>query len=182
MTSEHADEQIKGRRMMLRLGLTMSFVATAHLAAARLAAQGTDVPAQGAGRVAAQLTIGTLAEPVGFIGGGLAFRAVARRFHMAEDDASRVADIGATIGTALAASSAAALIGSRGPGRGSYPAALGGALAGTGVSGILILINRKTDVEPGKPCHLTCILTTSAIATLPSIGATVAYNASRGRR
>jgi hypothetical protein len=168
--------------MTLRLGLSMSLVVAVHVAAPRLAAQRADLPAQGAGRVAAQVTVGTLAVPLGFVGGGLAFRAVARQFHVAEDDASRVADVGATVGTALAASSAAALIGSRGPGHGSYPAALGGALAATGVSGILILINRKTDVEPGKPCHLTCILTTSAIATLPSIGATIAYNASRGRR
>lgn len=150
-------------------------------AAARASAQAPKLPALKAGRVAVQLTAGTVAEPIGFVGGGLAFRAVARTFGAEEDDASRVADVGAALGTSLAAGSTVALIGSRGPGHGRYLAGVGGALVGTGVSGILILINRKTDVEPAKPCHLSCILVTSAIATLPSIGATVAYNASRVR-
>ena len=165
-----------GDAMRLAAALSMSC-----LVATRLDAQDRP-PALGAGRVAAQLVAGTLAEPVGFVGGGLAFRSVARRFRLAEDDASRVADVGATVGTTVAAASVVSLIGGRGPGAGRYPAALGGALAGAGVSGILILVNRKTDVAPGKPCHVLCILTTSAIATLPSIGATIAYNASRNDR
>jgi hypothetical protein len=145
-------------------------------------AQRASLPAQGAGRVAAQVTVGTLAEPIGFVGGGLAFRAVARRLRLEEDDASRMADVGAGIGTALGAATAVALIGARGPGAGTFAAAAGGAALGAGLSGVLILVNRKTDVTPAKPCHITCILTTTAIATLPSIGATVAYNASRRHR
>lgn len=155
------------------------------LAAARVAslrAQAADLPSLSAARVASQMTLGTLAEPVGFVGGGLAFRAVARQLGANEDVASRVADAGAALGTSVAASGVAALVGARGPGHGRYVSALGGALVGTGVSGILILVNRKTDVAPGKPCHLACIIVTSAIATLPSIGAAVAYNASRDQR
>jgi hypothetical protein len=177
--------RIEGRRRTNLFSVTMTFrggVWLACLVALPAGAQGGGVPAIGAGRVAAQIAAGTLAEPIGFVGGGLAFRAVARRFGAAEDDASRVADIGAATGMTLTAGTAAALIGARGPGSGSYPAALGGALVGTGVSGLLILLNRKPDDDPGRPCRLTCIVATTAIMTMPSVGATIAYNASRNAR
>jgi len=147
---------------------------------ALLRAQG--VPAIGAGRVGAQVAAGTLATPLGFVAGGLAFRAVARHTGLADDDISRVADIGAAVGVAVASGGAAALVGARGPGRGSFPAAVGGAAVGTGLSGLLILVSRRGDDVPATPCHVTCVLTTVAIVTLPSIGATVAYDASRRAR
>ena len=143
-----------------------------------LRAQG-GTPPIGAGRVAAQVVAGTVALPVGYVGGGLATRQVARWLGASDDAASRAANVGAVAGTALASAGAVSLVGARAPGVGSFPAAVGGAVAGGAASALLIRALRRPDDAPTKACRIGCVLLSAAIVALPSVGATVAYDVSR---
>jgi len=142
------------------------------------AAAQRDVPSLGAGRIAAQVGAGILATPLGFVAGGVATEWMAERFGVADPEASRVALAGAWTSAALVTAAMPALIGARGPGRGSYAAALGGTLAGGAGSYLLVRLNdREGDDRP--PCRLACSLAAAAVFVLPSVGATVGYNLSR---
>ena len=130
-------------------------------------------------RVAGQLGAGILAMPVGFVLVGKVTERVAERLGVDDPAASRVALAGGYAGAALAASAAPALVGARGPGTGSYPAALGGALIGGAGSYLLVRLNDRRGDGPRPPCRIVCALSAVAVLTLPSVGAAVAYNASR---
>jgi len=163
---------VKARRLFLVLG------AAAVPNAVR--AQGGTSPI-GAGRVAAQVAVGTLALPVGYVGGGLATRQVARWLGASDDAASRAANVGAYAGAALATAGAVSLIGARAAGAGSFPAAVGGAAVGGATSALLVHVFRRPNDAPVKACHVGCVLASAVIALLPSAGATAAYDVSRRR-
>lgn len=133
----------------------------------------------GPARVGAQVAAGTLATPIGFIAGGVLTERVAERLGMDDPRASRVAMVGAWTGAALATAAGPALVGARGPGRGSYPAAVGGAVVGGLGSLLLVRLNDRTGDDPRPPCRVRCTLAAVAVFTLPSIGATVGYDLSR---
>jgi len=90
--------------------------------------------------------------------------------------------VGAWTGAALATAAAPTAIGARGPGTGSYAAALGGTLAGGAGSGAIVrFMNRGSEEERGA-CRVGCALAALAVFTLPSVGATVGFNLSRRER
>lgn len=153
--------------------------AASALAPAAAAAQGGP-PALGAGRVAAQVVAGVPAGAVGYVAGGLATRFVARRLGTTDGRASQLADQGAYAGVALLTAVPPALIGARGPGSGRYVAALGGAVAG-GLGSALVVRLARPRYGGDRPCTLGCKLAATAAFVLPSVGATLAYNASRRR-
>lgn len=136
-------------------------------------------PRVGAGVVAAQVATGTVGTIVGYVGGGLATRSIAKRFGADEDQASKAANVGAWAGAALVTAVGPALLARRGHATASYPAAVGGAVAG-GIVSVLTkrLGDRGTFGESGP----AALIAGAAIALLPSIGATVAANASRKAR
>lgn len=157
--------------------------AAGALAPEAAVAQG-DPPALGAGRVAAQVAAGVPGGAVGYVAGGLATRFVARRLGASDGRASQLADKGAYVGVAVFTAVPPALIGARGPGSGYYVAALGGAAAG-GLGSALVarLGHRLYGDRDGRErrCTLGCKALGALAFTLPSVGATVAYNASRRR-
>lgn len=132
-------------------------------------------------RVASQVVAGTAALPAGYIVGGLATRRVARALGADADAASQAAYVGAYVGAALGTAGAVSLVGARGPGHGSYPAAVGGAAAGGLASVLVVRALRKDDDREARPCKLACVAVSAVVALLPSIGATVAYDVSRSR-
>jgi hypothetical protein len=163
----------RARRAVLAAALLLPGVP----AAAR--AQG-DARPLAATRVAAQLGAGLVAMPVGFVLGGKATEIAAERwFGVPDPRASLVALVGGWVGAGLATAAGPARVGARGPGSGRYLAAVGGAAVGGAASLLLVRLNDRTGDGPRPPCRLRCALAAAAVFTLPSIGATVAYNASR---
>jgi hypothetical protein len=118
------------------------------------------------------------------VAGGLATRWVARRLGASDGRASQLADAGKYAGIALFTAAPPALLGARGPGSGRYVAALGGAVAGGLGSALAVRLGRARYGDRDgreRACTLGCKLAAAAAFTLPSVGATVAYNASRRR-
>lgn len=154
------------------------------VAPARAAAQSAandDLPSLSAGRVTAQVGSGLAFGPVGYVAGGLATRFVVRRFGGTQGQASNAADKGAYVGVAAATAAGPALIGARGPGRGRYVAALGGATVGMFGTALIARLNRTPDDRPLPPCRVKCRVSAAAAFLLPSVGATLGYNLSRHR-
>ena len=151
-----------------------------HTASAQNTTDG-NLPSLGAGRVVAQLGTGVVLGPVGYVGGGLATRYVVRRFGGSQGTASTAAERAAYGGTAAATAAGPALVGARGAGHGLYVAALGGAAVGMLGTALVARLNRTAADRPDPPCRLTCRISALAAFTLPSLGATLAYNASRRR-
>ena len=166
--------------MSLRAALAAPALALTALAPGA-GAQQSDLARLGPGRVAGQVALGVLATPVGFVLGGMLTEGVAEAFGADDPKASRIALVGGWTGAALATGGASALIGARGPGRGSYPAAVGGAVAGGLVSLLLVRIFDRDAEERKPPCRLVCSLAAGAVFVLPSAGAAVGYGASRRR-
>jgi hypothetical protein len=131
-------------------------------------------------RVTAEVASGLAAMPIGFFGGGLATRWVARRFGVTDDEeAGTIGTIGAYTFAAVATAVPPTLIGNAAPHTtGSYAAALGGAAIGGLGSWGLVRLNQPAG-RRDAPCHFTCIASTVAIFLLPSAGATLGYNLSR---
>lgn len=168
-----------------RGGAALALLALATFLVARPAAAqgepgGDPTRPLGTGRVVGQIASGVALAPVGFVAGGLTTRWVARRFGAGDDRQASLGYVGAWTGAGLATAAGPALVGARGPGTGSYPAAIGGAAVGGLLSWAIVRLNKKAvEAHEPRPCHLVCIVSTVAIATLPSIGATIAYDASR---
>lgn len=160
----------------MRLSLLL-VLAVSLGAAAPVRAQSDDPPLSGT-KVAGEIALGAVAGPVGFVGGGLATRWVARRVGAGEEGASRAAYWGAWTGMALATAAPPTLIGTRGVTTGSYAAAVGGAAAGTLGSWALVRLNLWAGAGT-EPCRVRCVVSTAAVVLLPSIGATVGFNLSR---
>lgn len=133
-------------------------------------------------RVAAQVGAGVLVTPVAFVAAGKLTEMVAERMGAGDPRASRVALVGAWTGAALATAAAPAAIGARGPGTGSYAAALGGTLAGGAGSWAIVRFMNRGSEEARGPCRVGCALAALAVFTLPSVGATVGFNLSRRER
>jgi hypothetical protein len=135
-------------------------------------------PAVTGGRIAAEVAAGTAAMPVGFIGGGIATRWVARRFGASDDAASQAALIGAYTTAALATALPPTLIGQAGRhATGSYLAALAGTAIGGLGSFALIRLNRQRGES--HPCRIVCSVSFAGVILLPSVGATTGFNLSR---
>ena len=168
------------RRAHARGTLVVVAAAVAMAAAAGIAAaQEAATPSLSGLRVAAQVGSGALATPVGFVGGGVATKWLARHLGASDERASRLAYAGAWTGATLLTAAGPALVGARGPGRGSYAAAIGGALAGGAVSALIVRLEDHGPDEPHPPCRLRCSLAAVAVFVLPSVGATVGYDLSR---
>ncbi|GJG86987.1 hypothetical protein tb265_21680 [Gemmatimonadetes bacterium T265] len=151
------------------------------LAVGPAGAQDRALPSVSAPRVAAQLGTGLLLGPVGYVGGGLATRYVARRLGASPGTASTAAERAGYVGIATATAVGPTLIGARAAGHGNYFASLGGATAGMFGSALVARLNRPPADAPDPPCRLVCRLSAVAAFALPSIGATVGYNLSRRR-
>jgi hypothetical protein len=131
-----------------------------------------------AGRVAAEVAVGALGTPIGFVAGGLLTKRVALLVGAGDDAASRAAYVGAWTGAALATAAGPRIIGARGPVTGSYWAAVGGAVAGGLGSFLVVRLNDRDDDEP-RACRVRCVASSAAVFLLPSVGATVGFNLSR---
>jgi hypothetical protein len=137
-------------------------------------AQG-DPPAQSTPRILGQLALGTALTPVGFFGAGWATKHTVRRMGWTDDGASRAAFIAAYSGTALAAASGPVLIGRDG----KSAAALGGSIVGIGAAALTVRVGNWLWDDDKRRCGFACWTLGAVTVALPSIGATVAYAASR---
>jgi hypothetical protein len=117
----------------------LTFVVATAAHAAPAAAQSDPRPLA-ATRVAAQVGAGVLATPIAFVAGGKATEWIVERMGVEDPRASRMALVGGWTGAALGAAAGPSLVGARGPGAGSFAAALGGALAGGAGSWLLVRI------------------------------------------
>jgi hypothetical protein len=133
------------------------------------------VPSLSAARISAQITLGTLATPVGFFGGGLLARRVARGLGASEQTARKSAYVGGYAGTWLAAATVPALVGKDG----SFAAALAGSAGGLGVSVLSVKVGNRLYDQGRNGCGPFCILLGALTISAPSLGATLAYNLSR---
>jgi len=149
----------------------------AVLLTSQVAAAQHRVPAVGIGRGAAQVGAGLVAMPVGFIGGGLATRWVADRFGATADGVSTIALVGAYTSAAFATAAGPTLVGGGPHASGSYFGALGGAVVGGAGSVALVRLNRLGDAG-----GVARILSLIGVVILPSVGATVGYDLTRGYR
>jgi hypothetical protein len=141
------------------------------------AAQRRGQPAVTGGRFAAEVAAGAAALPIGFIGGGIATRWVARRFGANDDAASTAGLVGAYTIAAFATAVPPTLIGQAGRhATGSYLAALAGTAVGGLGSFALIRLNRT---DASRPCHFVCAVSFAGVILLPSVGATTGFNLSR---
>ncbi len=132
----------------------------------------------GAGRVAAQVTLGTVGTLGGFVAGGLATRWVARRAGADPGRASDLANVGAWTTAALVTPVAPMLLGSQSNVHGSYPAALAGTLVGGAASLAIVAAGRRGAFDC-RYCTPLRVLAGVSAFVLPSVGATIAFNASR---
>jgi len=121
----------------------------------------------GAGRIAGEAALGFVGVPLGFAVGytiGSGFRP-----HGSSNTGVALGFAGALLGPALGVSA----VGSGGPSRGSFGAAVGGAALGYGA--LYFAVPAATKVNPMK---LKIAALVAAFA-LPAAGATIAYNATR---
>jgi hypothetical protein len=130
----------------------------------------------GGGAVTAQVATGLLGSAVGFVGGGLTTRWAATRLGATEEQAGRAGLAGAYASTILVTAVGPSLIGSRNTSKGSYVAAVGGAAGGLAAAALLRKAGRKGIFGRSGPVAFLAGLT---IVALPSIGATLAFNATR---
>ncbi|MCC6317981.1 MAG: hypothetical protein IT361_09845 [Gemmatimonadaceae bacterium] len=138
-------------------------------------AQQADAPSQPVPRLAGQLALGAALTPVGFVASGWATKHGARRLGWTEDHATRAAWIAAYTGTWLGAASGPILVGRDG----RATAALGGSLVGLGTAALTVRVGNWLWDDDRRSCGLGCWTIGAVTIALPSIGATVAYAASR---
>lgn len=171
------------RRCHLAVALPLAIAAAvAGTTAPPLAAQAApDPPRLGAGPVASQLALGVVGTAGGFVVGGLATRWTATRLGAAPDRASSLAMVGAWTGAALATPVGPMLVGRRDGARGSYPAAVAGTLAG-GAASLLVVTAGRRGAFDCRACAPLRLLAGVSAVVLPSLGATLAFNASREAR
>ena len=173
-----AGERSAMLRSLTNSAAVLGIALTAALAGAQQASDET--PPLQAGRIAGQVALGTVGTLGGFIGGGLATRWAARRMGASQERASRLAYVGAWSTSALATAGGATLLGRHGPVTGSYTAALGGTLVGG--LGSYLLVRLCDNEGAGSRCGPLGGVAGLAVFLLPSIGATVGFNASREYR
>jgi hypothetical protein len=178
---QHASCAGRTRGATLTWGVPTCRVASALLIGAvsllplrRAAAQ--HAPAPSFGHLAAQAGVGVVAMPIGFIGGGLATRWIARRAG-ASDEGSSAGLVGAYAGAALATAAGPTIVGAGPHASGTYLGALGGAVIGGAASFGLVRLNRLGDAG-----GVLRVLSLVAVVALPGIGATAGYDLTRGYR
>lgn len=137
-------------------------------------AQG-DPPAQSTPRIFGQLALGTALTPVGFFGAGWATKHAGRRMGWTDANASRAAFVAAYSGTALAAATGPLVFGRDG----KSAAALGGSVLGIGAAALSARVGNWFWDDDKRHCGFGCWTLGAVTVALPSIGATVAYAASR---
>ena len=161
-----------------RLAIAVVLPALPLLPAARAAAQSDTPPLRG-GRIAAEVALGALGTPVGFVAGGILTKRVALRLGASDDGASRAAYVGAWTGAALATAAGPRLIAGRGPETASYWAAVAGSVGGGLASFLVVRLNNRGADDDPRPCRARCVASSVAVFLLPSVGATVGANLSR---
>lgn len=150
-------------------------VVFATLAAAPGASGQSDPPPQSSPRIASQLLVGSLLTPVGFVGAGVATKHLGRRAGWSNETASRAAYVSAYTGAWLGGASGPLLTGRQG----RAPAALGGSLVGLGAAVLTSRLGNHFWDEDRRACGIACWTLGAVTIALPSIGATIAYAASR---
>jgi len=163
--------------VIVRILAALLLAISALLLVARTAA--AQAPRLGAGRVAAQIATGTLGGAAAFLGGGLLTRSFVRQRGSDDEAASRPAFLGALVGMTLLTPVGPATLGNH-QGAGSYLAAQGGALAG-GVASALLIVGGRSRILDCRLCAPLRLASGIAIALLPSVGATIAYDVTRSR-
>lgn len=148
------------------------FAVVTMVAAARGSAQTSPDPS--GVRIAAQVATGSVLTPIGFIAAGWAGKKLATWAGWPEHKAARIGYIAAYTGAAAAAATGPAVVGSDG----RWPVAFVGAAAGIGGS-VLAARLGNARYDAGRPCGVLCWTLGALTVSLPSIGATLAYNASR---
>lgn len=138
-------------------------------------AEGQRVEPVSVGRGTAQVATGALLTPVGFLALGWGTEHVAERLGWSEDRASRAAYVGAYTGAWLGAAAGPILVGRDG----RATAALGGSLVGLGAAALSAKLGNWRYDEDRHGCGPLCWTLGAVTVALPSIGATLAYNASR---
>ena len=136
------------------------------LAVAVASAQAQKQPV-GAGRIAGEAALGFVGVPLGFAVGytiGSGFRP-----HGSSNSGVALGFAGALVGPALGVSA----VGSGGPSRGNFAAAVGGAALGYGA--LYFAVPAASKVNPMK-LKIAALVVAFA---LPAAGATIAYNATR---
>jgi hypothetical protein len=142
--------------------------------AAPAAAQQEESPTLSNARVAAQITTGALLSPIAFFGTGWLTDRLFTHDPKGEG-VRRFQYVASFTATWLAAAAGPAMVG-RG---GSYPAALGGSMVGMGGSLLTVQLGNKLFDDGRRSCNVICWSLGALTVALPSIGATIAYNASR---
>jgi hypothetical protein len=132
-------------------------------------------PTLSAARVTAQVGLGTLATPVAFVAGGVGSRMVARAVGASDVTAKKVAYVGAYAGVWMATAAIPAAIG----GHGHFPAALAGSALGMAAATGTVRIGNHFYDSGARKCGVVCWTLGALVVALPSIGATLAYDASR---
>lgn len=125
--------------------------------------------------------LGTLATPVGYLGGGLAARWTASKLGASDETARTVAYVGAYTGAALTTAAAVEYLGRTSRVSGSFPATLGGAFAGELASWGVVELGRAL-YSDAEACNLLCNTLGATAFVLPAVGATVAHSLSRDWR
>ncbi|MGQ0646510.1 MAG: hypothetical protein ACT4P7_03005 [Gemmatimonadaceae bacterium] len=132
-------------------------------------------PSLSAARVTGQIALGTVLTPVAFLGAGWVSDRMAERWGWSEERSSTVGYVSAYSATWLAASAGPALVGRDG----KFAAALGGSLAGMGAAVVSARLGNLLWDADRRRCGVGCWTLGALTVALPSIGATLAYNASR---
>ena len=146
------------------------------LAPALLRSQSADDPPPlSNGRVAGQVALGAVMTPVAFFGAGWLADHVATRRGASEEGSSRAGYVTAYTASWLAAAAGPTLVGRDG----RFPAALGGSLAGFGAAFLTVKLGNFIWDRDRRECGVACWTLGAVTVALPSIGATIAYNASR---
>lgn len=126
-------------------------------------------------RVAAQIGAGTLVAPIAFFGSGVASKRIVLGLGGTEGTARRAGYVGAYTGTWLATAATPALIGRDG----RFPAALAGSALGMLASWGAVQVGNWRYDGGRRGCGPLCWTLGAAVVALPSIGATLGYNATR---
>jgi hypothetical protein len=155
-----------------RLGASLL---AAFLTAAQWAGAQASPPSLSAARVTAQITLGTIATPIGFFGGGLAARELARAVGGSDETARRAAYVGAFGGAWIAAAAVPAWVGSDG----RVGAALAGSAGGLIVAAVSAKLGNHLYDQGRNGCGPLCWVLGALAVSSPGVGATLAYNASR---
>ena len=135
----------------------------------------SQAPSLSKARVSAQIVGGSAIAPVAFFGVGLLTKRGAIRMGASDSRAGDAAYVGAYTATWLATAAVPAVIG----GEGKFPAALGGSALGMlAAVGAVRIGNWRYDADR-RGCGVLCWTLGALVVALPSVGATLAYDASR---